>query len=289
MSEEQDVINKLVKWAKRKADIRALLLTSSRTNPQSVIDEFTDYDVIVVVKEIKPYLDDESWLGEFGKILVLYRDPVEIRYGYERFIRVTQYEDGLKIDFTLWPVDLLKHVAGMEKLPDYIDDGYKVLLDKDGLTRGMKEPSYRAFVPKPPTEGEYLQFVEEFFSNAPYAAKYIRRGDLFPLKGMLNFMRHEKLCRILEWEVEIDHDWSLKQGQYGKGLQKYLEKEIIKELQKTFEGGGDETYWEELYNTIEIFRKTAKEVGRGLGYAYPEDIDTRVMKYLEKVRNLELL
>src|SRR4030042_2288308 len=123
MSEEQDVINKLVKWAKRKADIRALLLTSSRTNPQSVIDEFTDYDVIVVVKEIKQYLDDEAWLGEFGKILVLYRDPVEIRYGYERFIRVTQYEDGLKIDFTLWPVDLLKHVAGMEKLPGCNHDG----------------------------------------------------------------------------------------------------------------------------------------------------------------------
>src|SRR4030042_467966 len=283
-SEEQDVISKLIEWANGKPDIRALLLTSSRTNPQSMVDEFTDYDVIVVVKDIKPYLDDESWLDDFGKVVVLYRDPVGVRFGFERFIRVTQYEDGLKIDFTLWPVDLLKHVAEMEQLPDYIDDGYKVLLDKDGLTRGMKAPSCRAFVPKPPTEGEYYQFVEEFFSNAPYVAKHIRRGDFFPLKSMLNFMRHEKLCRMLEWKVEIDHDWSLKQGQYGKGLQKHLNKEIIKELQKTFEGGGDKAYWEELSHTIELFRKVAGAVGNGLGYAYPEDVDSRVVIYLEKVK-----
>src|SRR4030043_401621 len=283
-SDGQDAVDRLIEWANRKPDIRAVLLTSSRANPNETLDEFSDYDVIFVAEDIKRYLDDESWLEDFGKVLVLYRDPVEVRYGFERFIRVTQYESGLKIDFTLWPVGLLKHVAGMPELPDYIDDGYKILLDKDGLTRGMKEPSYRAFVPKPPTEGEYLQFVEEFFSNAPYAAKYIRRGDLFPLKGMLNFMRHEKLCRILEWEGEIDHDWSLKQGQYGKGLQKHLNKEIIKELQKTFEGGGDKAYWEELSHTIELFRKVAREVGNGLGYAYPEDVDSRVVIYLEKVK-----
>jgi aminoglycoside 6-adenylyltransferase len=287
MPNEEEVIDKLIEWAESRKDIRALLLTSSRTNPGSVIDEFTDYDVIVVAKDIKPYLND-SWLGDFGKVLAVYHDPIEVRFGFERFIRVTQYEDGLKIDFTLWPVGLLKKVAKLKNLPDYIDDGYKVLLDKDGLTKGMQAPSCRAFVPKPPTEAEYYQFVEEFFSNAPYAAKHIRRGDLFPLKNMLNFMRYEKLCRMLEWKVEIDHEWSLKQGQYGKGLQKYLDKETVSELEKTFSGEGDIAYWEELYNTIGLFRKTAQEVGDKLGYAYPEDIDARVIIYLEKVRGGEL-
>jgi aminoglycoside 6-adenylyltransferase len=286
-TDEKAVISHILTWAESRPDIRAVILTSSRANPNATIDEFTDYDVIVVAKDIKPYIED-SWLGYFGKVLAVYHDPIEVRFGFERFIRVTQYEDGLKIDFTLWPVGLLKKVAKMKELPDYIDDGYKVLLDKDRLTKGMKPPSGRAFVPKPPTEAEYHQFVEEFFSNAPYAVKYIRRGDLFPLKGMLNFMRYEKLCRMLEWKVEIDHEWSLKQGQYGKGLQKYLDKEIIEELTKTFEGKGDEAYWEELYNTIGLFRRTAKEVGDRLGYAYPEDIDSRVIKYLERVRGGEL-
>ncbi|MBN1161517.1 MAG: aminoglycoside 6-adenylyltransferase [Dehalococcoidales bacterium] len=286
-SDEKAVISSILSWAESKPDIRAVILTSSRAKPDEKLDEFSDYDVIITAKDIKPYLDDK-WLGDFGKVLVVYRDPVEVRFGFERFIRVTQYENGLKIDFTFWPVGLLKKVTSMKELPDYIDDGYKVLLDKDGLTRGMQAPSCRAFVPKPPTKAEYLQFVEEFFSNAPYAAKHIRRGDLFPLKGMLNFMRYEKLCRMLEWKVEIYHEWSLKQGQYGKGLQKYLDKDILRELKKTFDGEGDDVYWKELHNTIELFRKTAKEVGSKLGYAYPEDIDSRVIKYLEKVRSGEL-
>lgn len=287
-TDEKAVLGKIIEWAESKPDIRVVILTSSRARSDEKVDEFSDYDVIFVAENIKPYREDESWLNEYGKPLAVYRDPVETRYGFRRFIDVTQYESGLKIDFTLWPVGLMKKVAKMKELPDYIDDGYKVLLDKDGLTRGMKAPSYKAFIPKPPTEAEYHQFVEEFFSNAPYAAKHIRRGDFFPLKGMLNFMRHEKLCRMLEWEVEIEHGWTLKQGQYGKGLQKYLDKDIIKELKKTFQGEGDDVYWNELYDTIGLFRETAKEVGTKLGYAYPEDIDSRVIRYLEKVRSGEL-
>jgi aminoglycoside 6-adenylyltransferase len=284
-NDEKAVIDRLISWADKKPDIRAMLLTSSRSRPDAVTDEFSDYDVIFVAEDIKPYMDDENWLEEYGRVLAVYRDPVTQEYGYERFIRVTQYESGLKIDFALWPVGLLKHVAAMEKLPDYIDDGYKVLLDKDGLARGMKAPSYRAFIIKPPTEAEYRQFVEEFFSNTPYAAKHIRRGDFFPLKYTLNFMRYEKLRKMLEWKVEIEHNWSLKYGMYGKGLSKYLEAEIINEIENTHAGTGPEADWESLFRIIALFRKVAREVGNKLGYAYPSEIDSRVVKYLYHVRD----
>jgi aminoglycoside 6-adenylyltransferase len=288
MSSQDNTIDKLTAWANRKKDIRAVILTSSRARPNSTVDEFSDYDVILAVEDIQPYLDDESWLEDFGKVLVVYRDPVEERYGFKRFIRVTQYESGLKIDFTLWPVGLLKHVAAMEKLPDYINDGYKVLVDKDRLTRGMKEPSYKAFILKPPTEAEYRTFIEEFFSNAPYAAKFIRRGDFFPLKSMLNFLRYEKLCKLLEWKVETENHWSLKSGVYGKGLQKYLSPEILKEIEDTDAHPGAEDDWDSLFRIIALFRKVAREVGDELGYLYPEELDRRVVKYLHKVKESKL-
>jgi aminoglycoside 6-adenylyltransferase len=286
-TDEKTVLGKFLTWAKAKPDVRAVILTSSRTRPDFVPDVFSDYDIIFVVKDIKPYLDDESWLEEYGRVLAVYRDPVMSEYGHERFIRVTQYEDSLKIDFTFWPVGLLKHMAAMEKLPDYIDDGYKVLLDKDGLARGMKAPSFKAFIPKPPTETEYVQFVEEFFSNTPYVAKHIRRGDFFPLKYMLNFIRYEKLRKMLEWKVEIEHNWSLKSGNYGKGLSKYLAPEILDEIENTYAGTGPEADWESLFRIIALFRKVAREVGNKLEYTYPEEMDSRVVKYLQKVKNIK--
>jgi aminoglycoside 6-adenylyltransferase len=287
-NDEKAVIKKLVKWAKFKDDIRVLMLTSSRAKPNEKLDEFSDYDVIFVAEDIKPYREDESWLNEYGQVLGVYRDPVQKTYGFDKFTDVTQYESGLKIDFTLWPVGLLKKVASMKELPDYIDDGYKVLLDKDGLTRGMKAPSNKAFIPKPPTEAEYLKFVEGFFYNTPYAAKFIRRGDFFPLKDMLNYLRYEKLRKLVEWKVEIEHGWSLKSGLYGKGLQKYLNPELLDEIENTYAGRGVEADWETLFRSLNLFRKVAKEVAKGLGYSYPEDKHTRLVEYLEKVKSGEL-
>jgi aminoglycoside 6-adenylyltransferase len=289
IKDEWQVIPKAVAWAQGRQDIRAVLITSSRARYGIDLDEFSDYDIVLVAKDIRPYLEDETWLAEFGLVLVLYRDPVSPILGFDKFVRVTQYDNGLKIDFTVWPVGLLKHVAGMTELPDFIDDGYQVLLDKDGLTRGMKAPSGQAFVPKPPTETEYRQFIEGFFSNTPYAAKYIRRGvDYFPLNYMFDYLRHEKMHKLLEWQVQIEHEWSLRSGLYGKGLQKYIDPEIIDEIEKAYVGSGTESGWETLYRVIDLFRKIAVKVGLGLGYAYPEDIDRRVMVYLCKVQTGKL-
>jgi aminoglycoside 6-adenylyltransferase len=287
-NDEKAVLEKIVKWAESKPDIWAVLLTSSRTKPDAELDEFSDYDVIFVADDIKPYRENESWLEEYGKVLVVYRDPIEIRFGHKRFINVTQYENGLKIDFTLWPMELLKTVVKMEQLPDYIDDGYKVLLDKDGLTRGMKAPSCRAYIPKPPTEKEYQTFIENFFHEVTYAAKHIRRHDLFPLMSTLDDMRYTKLCRLLEWKVEIEHNWSLKSGVYGKGLYKYLNQEMLDELESTHVYEGSDIDWKSLYRIILMFSKVAKDVGKRLGFTYPIDLEKRMMVYLQRVKDKEI-
>ncbi len=287
-TDEKAVLKKLTDWANSRADIRAVLLTSSRAMPGSTLDEFSDYDVIFVTGDIKPYRDNESWLNEYGKVLALYRDPVQTVYGFEKFTDVTQYESGLKIDFTLWPVGLLKHIAAMPELPDYIDDGYKVLLDKDGLAGNMKAPSGKAFIPKPPAEAEYLKCVNSLFNNAPYAAKFIRRGDIFPLMDMMHYLCYKKLRLLLEWKVEIEHGWSLKSGAYGKGLQKHLNAETLHKIEAISSGLRPDAAWEGLFRFAKLFREIAAEVGEKLGYAYPEDQHNRVMQYLEQVRTKEL-
>jgi aminoglycoside 6-adenylyltransferase len=283
---EPEVIKQITDWAERKPDIRAVLLTSSRTRPDANLDEFSDYDIILVAEDIKPYLEDEGWLGDFGRVLVVYREHMQPESGFDRFIRVTQYEDGLKIDFTLWPVGLLRRATVEPKPPGYLDDGYKVILDKDGLTSGMAAPTYQVFVPAVPTAAEYHTCVEHFFVNAPYVAKYIRRGDLFPLNSVLYIMRDERLRLMLEWRVEIDHNWSLKTGFYGKGLVKYLTPEIIRELEETCTRSGAEVNWDVLFRLIKLFRKVAQDVGQRLGYVYPEDLDERVVKYVQKIKDM---
>lgn len=283
--QDHDAVSSLVQWAESKVDIRAMLLTSARTNPSATVDRFSDYDVILVVTSIKPFLESEDWLEDFGKVLVVYRDPIRIEYGLETFIRVTQYENGTKIDYTIWPVDLIRRITREPKLPPCLDVGYNVLIDKDNLTEQLRRPTYTAYIPIIPTEKEYQALIEEFFNIAIYVAKHICRDDLMPLKYCLDYVaKQDKLRKMLEWRVELDHNWSIGLGAYGKSLKKYVKSEIWSELESTYVGAGKEENWEALFRTIAVFRKVATEVADHLGYSYPYSLDQRVVKYLDKIK-----
>jgi len=278
----------LISWGEHQPLVRAMLLTSSRAVPQAPVDVFSDYDVILAVGEVHPFYEDRTWLEAFGSVLVVYRDPLEPYYGYPKSEYVTQYESGLKIDFTLWPVGILQRIAADPRLPDEFDAGYRVLLDKDGLTDGLKPATYRAYIPTPPTETEYQDTVEVFFLEATYVAKLLWRDDLMAAKHVLDhFMKQEHLRPMLEWRLEIDHQWSVKLGPYGRGLKKWLSPDLWAELESTYTGAGLEANWEAMFRTIALFRQVAIEVGDRLGYAYPRDMDRRAVAYLQKVKTLD--
>jgi Streptomycin adenylyltransferase len=70
-SNEQAIIHRLFQWGEQQSLVRAMLLTSSRTNPAAPVDVLSDYDVVVVVTDIQPYLTDEDWLEDFGELLLV--------------------------------------------------------------------------------------------------------------------------------------------------------------------------------------------------------------------------
>lgn len=129
--------------------------------------------------------------------------------------------------------------------------------------------------------------VEEFFSETIYVAKHICRDDLLPLKHCLDFMaKEEHLRRMLEWRVEIDRNWSLRAGVYGRDLKKYITPAVWSELESTYVGAGTGENWEALFKTISAFRKVAIEVADCLSYSYPHSLDERVLKYLHRAKRL---
>src|SRR5919206_1785 len=132
------VLDQLHHWSNQQQLIRAVILTSSRAIPHAALDLFSDYDVILVLRSIQPLFVDRSWLEVFGPVLAVYRDPLIDDGGQQRSAYVVQYENGLKIDFNLWPVELLQRVTRNEHLPAEFDAGYKILVDKDHLTTGLK-------------------------------------------------------------------------------------------------------------------------------------------------------
>jgi aminoglycoside 6-adenylyltransferase len=172
-------------------------------------------------------------------------------------------------------------------LPEDLDVGHRVLLDKDGRTVEWKSPTYLAHIPSPPTETEYQALVEEFWWDAIHVAKSLWRGEVFFSKFLLDYdAKFVALRRLLEWRIEIDHDWSLKPGSYGRGLERLLPDDIWSELASSYVGTEIGENWDALFCVIALFRRVATEVGLALGYAYRDEIDDAATAYLERVRTV---
>jgi aminoglycoside 6-adenylyltransferase len=285
---QQNVIEQLVHWGEQDPRVRAMILTSSRAIPHAQTDAFSDYDVILALTDIQPFFHDRSWLETFGSVLALFRDPLIPNRGFQRSAYVTQYEDGLKIDFNLWPVELLKQIAAEPQLPTELDAGYRVLLDKDNLTDGLQSPTYRGYIPAPPTEGEYQDKIESFFLDTAYVAKFLWRDDLMAAKYILDHsLKHDHLLPMCEWRIEIDYEWSVKPGPYGRGLKRWLRPDLWAELEQTYTGVDVESNWIALFRSIDLMRRVAVEVGEALGYRYPAELEQRVRNYLQRVKALD--
>ncbi len=285
MIDQQEMFEKLVAWGEKQDAVRAMILTSTRAIPNGQVDQFSDYDVILILTDIMPFWESRAWMeSAFGRILAMYRDPILHDGEFEKSGNVTQFEGDLRIDFILWPVGLMQRIA-TEPLPDEFDAGYRVLLDKDHLTDGLQPPTYKAYIPTPPTEQAYLENIENCFLCATVVAKLLWRDDVVAAKFLLDGeIKHENLRPMLEWHMEIEHGWSLKPGPYGRGLKKWLRPDLWQELADTYVGAGLDENWDALFRSIALLRRAALEVGEKLGYAYPHEREQRTLAHLEKVR-----
>jgi aminoglycoside 6-adenylyltransferase len=286
MRGHDEVLGSLVRWASKDESIRAVILTSSRTDPVRS-DDLSDYDIILVVTDPAAFAREDGWQSGFGRPLVRWGDEDEL-HGLRTYFRLVVYEDGTRIDYTIWPSELPERVVQHPRLPDSLDFGYRLLVDKDGLTKGLHAPTFTAHVPAKPTEKQYRALVEEFWLATTEAAKGLWRNELLFVKSFMfeHEIRLEVLVPLLGWLIETQHDWSLPLRWTGRGLEGLLPSDISSEVLNTYAAGSIDENWDVLLRLVALFRKVATRVGDSLGYRYPTELDDAMMRYLLEVRDL---
>lgn len=280
-------LNGLQQWAAGNAAVRAMLLTNSRAGAPGGADALSDFDIVLAVRDIHPFFADRAWIGDFGPVLVTYWDPIytDPGTGLDIFGNVVQYENGLRIDFTLWPLEQLRHIVANEQLTPDLDLGYAVLVDKDGLTTGLRAPGRTAFAPQRPDAAEFARFVEEFYSDAPFVAKCLLRAELLPAKWALDHdMKQVYLRRLLEWQIALQTGWTVQTGSLGRGLKQLMSREQWLKLEAGYAAAGVEDNWRALEATLEFFREVGEDVADGLGYVFPGGLHRRVSAFLLRYR-----
>jgi aminoglycoside 6-adenylyltransferase len=281
---QSQVLDVLLGWGRAHPEVQAIVLTSSRARADLTVDALSDYDVIVAVTS-PPRWRDWDWVTCYGEPMARWGATDEV-HGHETIFRGVVYRDGVKIDWTIWPTELLAAVT-QRGLPDVLDVGYRVLLDKQGDTRQWPAASYRAHVPTPPSPLQYTMLVEEFWWSATYVAKAMWRGDHMFARHLLETdLRMSTLVTMLEWLIEFEHDWSHRPGVLGRGIERQLPPEVVSRLDETYSGAQPQDVWKALDTTADLFADVARDVAARLGYEYPEAVQRRTLDYLAEIRAL---
>lgn len=280
MRSEEQVLSYFKDWANNNELVRTAILTSSRVSKDKNIDFLSDYDIELYVSDITEFSNSDDWLKDFGEIMV--RWPFKPRStGQAGWItRLILFKDGVRIDFQITQQNTID--------ANRYDNGYEVLIDKDGLGSYLSEPTYSEFIIKKPSKEEYETLVHEFWWDAYYIPKYLWRDELPFAKYMLDYtLRYSFVHEIINWHIGYENNWSVTTGVLGKKYKSLLSTELWKEFENTYAGGGINENWDAFFRITDFFRKIAKDVGEKLGYDYPEQTDKEVMEFCNKIKNTE--
>ncbi|REC61162.1 AadS family aminoglycoside 6-adenylyltransferase [Chryseobacterium pennae] len=287
MKVREEKLEQIIHWAENNPDIRAVLLTSSLVNPYAPVDDFSDLDVELVFQNRKAYEDHNEWISLFGEPISMIEEDDTVFDG-KHAMKMVLYKDHVKVDFKLYQVSEFSEEVKKEKLSDDWDVGYKVLIDKDGLTKDLKAPTYQSIMIHQPTEKEFRQLQNDFWWDTMYVAKCLKRGDIFYAKFMSeDILRTDYLVPLIEWYIASFHDWkNITTNKHGRLFKKYLSAEEWNKVEATFSGSDLEENWTALFAFADLVHELGTVLAKKLNFEYPFQHEADIRNYLKEVKAL---
>jgi aminoglycoside 6-adenylyltransferase len=178
-------------WAAERPDVGAVLLVGSQARSDLPADELSDVDLVLVVDDPAPYLASAEWTAAFGEPLATF---VEDTLPGVRERRVL-YRDGRDVDFNF--VSREAAAGAIAAVAGVLGRGHRVLVDRIGLDL----PAGPA-PPEPlPGEAEFAELVHEFWYQAVWASRKLRRGELWVASRGIDSGLGWLLGRMLAWHA----------------------------------------------------------------------------------------
>ena len=277
----EELFLRIQKKAEEDERVRAAALDGSRASRDALHDRYSDFDVVLFVRDSREFTRDTGWIEDYGEVLIAQfpDDWHDHPYDYEGkapFHCLVQYADGNRIDFTIRDVS-----RGAE---EHNREPRRVLLDKDGYDWLKPVETDAAFFIRRPEKKEYLDCVNEFRWLSLYVAKGLCRDQFGYARFHLSEGMGGMFFRMLDWRIGLSHDFCVSTGSHGKYLNRYLSEEEMVRVRSAFPDGETAHMWEGMEVMYEYFEELAEAVAAGLGFPYDKTEAERVRKFWEKRR-----
>ena len=274
------LLERVIDWAQANPNVIALIMTGSRAHAHSEsVDEFSDFDLEIIAEDADQLAASDDWLRSFGQIWV----SLSLSEGQPYPTRLVFYEGGAKVDFRLCTRERITAMLAANALDDLYERGYRVLLDKEGVTSGLPEASGSFPVAKLPTQQQFSAVVNEFWFEAAHIPRYLLRDELWVAKTR-DWTMKQLLLRMLEWHAIARRDRPVDVWHIGTHMKDWADAKTWQELQAIYSHFDARDSWEGLIATITLFRRLANEAATAIGIEYPSGPDTSVSGYIAELQ-----
>jgi predicted nucleotidyltransferase len=170
---QESMLEDLVSYLSPNEDISGLLLCGSLSQPGAHPDEWSDIDILVVVKNeaLEKFFPIVDWLAGFGK-LYTYSQSTD---GLTCTTRAC-FENFHRIDFVITTEANLDHVDQWSSVP--FASAVRVLFSRSTLIDEIARRDYPTKEFMPATQAQFLELVRNFRFKSMLAVYKVVRQDL---------------------------------------------------------------------------------------------------------------
>ncbi len=249
-------------WAWQRSDVRAVVVVGSQARADTPADQWSDIDLVLVVDDPTPYLASAEWLSAFGRPLLSFVEPTAVGPFEERRVL---FESGLEVDFALLPVAAARRMAEDPEGMAVLRRGFRVLVDTLGLAADLRDSAARPWPPDLPDQAAFDQLTHDFWYHLVWAAKKLRRGELWIATQTCNCYLKGLLVTLLGWRTRaaepLADTWH-----GGRFLERWADPHTLQELRHAYAGyDADAVGARALEATAELFGRLERECAERLG------------------------
>ena len=248
---QKRVLADVLSWAQSEPNVRVVVLDGSLARDDGSTDEWSDLDLQLYVTDPAPLLEQRSWYGQFGEVLVV--EALENRGWFPT--RLVYYVDG-KIDFMIAPVAVLRDAQ------EY-DRPMRVLIDKDGVSASIAGgPRTRVELPD---ADEYHVCVNDFYAAALMEAKMLVRDE--PIKAKVrDFDLKARLFEMIVWDHAARYGEERDVRPRGAEFRRWVDGDTEARLRGCWSDTSTHAAATALGASIDLFDTSSTRLAHALGF-----------------------
>lgn len=270
-----ELIESIRRWAVNASDVQAVVIIGSRARAARPADEFSDLDLLVVATDIDRFYQTTDWLQAIGTPWLWFDEQTPAGMMERRVL----FDQALDVDFVFMPLSDLQNSTNDLALST-LQRGYRVLVDKVGISHDLKPVHAAGTKAVKPTESEYVNDVNDFWFHTVWLTKKLLRGEVWMAKSCLDGYLKRILLRMAEHQAHIKNGWDYDTWFDGRFFDSWADPTVLKGIRYAYAHYDEDDIIRALLSTMELFRTVASENAAGMGWAYPEQADREATRWV---------